>query len=67
MINGYGAVGEMRIGMEKQSTGRKPARVPLCQSQIPYDLSLDRTRAAAIGNWRLTAYRLSYVVAVLRD
>jgi hypothetical protein len=49
----YGAVGGMRIGRGNRSTRRKPAPVPLC-SQIPHDLTWDRTRAAAVGSQRLT-------------
>jgi hypothetical protein len=50
-----GAVGGMRIGRGNRSTRRKPAPVPLCPPQIPRDLTWDRTRAAAVGNQRLTA------------
>jgi hypothetical protein len=45
----YGAVGGMRIGRGNRSTRRKAAPVPL------YDLTWDRTRAAAVGSQRLTA------------
>jgi hypothetical protein len=45
----YGAVGGMRIDKGNRSTRRKPAPVPLCSSQIPHDLTWDRTRAAAMG------------------
>jgi hypothetical protein len=34
---------------------RKPAPVPCCLPQIPQDLTWARTRAAAVGSWRLTA------------
>jgi hypothetical protein len=51
----YGAVGGMRIGRENRSTRRKPAPVPLCPPQIPHYLAWDRTRAAVVGNQRLTA------------
>jgi hypothetical protein len=50
-----GAVGGVRIGRGNQSTRRKPAPVPLCPPQIPNDLTLARTRAAAVGSRRLTA------------
>jgi hypothetical protein len=43
-----GAVGGMRIGKRNRCTRRKPASMPLCQSQIPYDLNWARTRAAAV-------------------
>jgi hypothetical protein len=32
-----------------------PAPVPLCQPQIPHDLTRAQTRSAAVGNRRLTA------------
>jgi hypothetical protein len=50
-----GAVGGMRIGKGNRSTRRKPAPVPLRSPQISHDLTLGRTRAAAVGNRRLTA------------
>jgi hypothetical protein len=55
----YGAVGGMRIGKGKGSTGRKPARVPLCPPQIPHDLTWDRTRTAEVGSQRLTAWAMA--------
>jgi hypothetical protein len=36
-----------QIWQGNRSTGRKPAPVPLCPSQIPHDLTWDRARAAA--------------------
>jgi hypothetical protein len=35
----YGAVGGIRNGRGNRSTRRKPAPVPLCPSQTPYDLT----------------------------
>jgi hypothetical protein len=55
----YGAVGGMRIGKGNRSTRRKPAPVPFCPPQIPHDLTWDRTRAAAVGNQRLTAWAMA--------
>jgi hypothetical protein len=55
----YGAVRGMRIGRGNRSTRRKPVPVPLCPSQIPYDLTWDRTRAAAAGSQRLTAWAVA--------
>jgi hypothetical protein len=55
----YGAVGWMRIGRGNRSTRRKPAPMPLCPPQIPHDLSWDRTRPAAEGSQRLTAWALA--------
>jgi hypothetical protein len=50
-----GAIGGIKIGRGNRSTRRKPAPVPLCPPQIPYDLSRARTLAAAVGSRRLTA------------
>jgi hypothetical protein len=55
----YGAVGGMRIGRGNRSTRRKPVPVPLCPPQIPHDLTWDRTRAAAVGSQRLTAWAMA--------
>jgi hypothetical protein len=55
----YGAVGGMRIGRGNRSTRRKPAPVLLCPPQIPHDLTSDRTRAAAVGSQRLTAWAMA--------
>jgi hypothetical protein len=43
------------IGRVNRSTRRKPAPVPFCPSQIPYDLIRVRILAAAVGYRRLTA------------
>jgi hypothetical protein len=48
-----GEIGGM-IGKGNRSTRRKPAPVPLCPQQTPYAARM-RTRAAAVGNQRLTA------------
>jgi hypothetical protein len=48
----YGAVGGM-VGRGNRSTQIKPAPVPLCQSQIPDDLTRVRTRIAEMRNQRL--------------
>jgi hypothetical protein len=55
----YEAVGGMRIDRGYRSTRRKPAPVPLCPPQIPHDLTLDRTRAAAVGSQRLAALAMA--------
>jgi hypothetical protein len=55
-----GVVGGMRIGRGNRSTRRKPAPVPLCPPQIPHDLTLDRTRAAAVGSRQLTAWAMAW-------
>jgi hypothetical protein len=54
-----GAVGGMRIGRENRITRRKTAPVPLDPPQIPHDLTWVRTRAAAVGNQRLTAWAIA--------
>jgi hypothetical protein len=58
MIDGAdcGAVGGMRIGRVNRSTWSKPAPVPLCPPQNQHDLTWARTRAAAVGSRRLTAW-----------
>jgi hypothetical protein len=43
----------------KRSTLRKPGPAPLCSPQITYDLTLDRTRTAAVGSQRLTAWAMA--------
>jgi hypothetical protein len=42
-----------------RSTRRTPAPVPLCPPQIPHELTWDRTRAAALGSQRLTAWAMA--------
>jgi hypothetical protein len=37
----------------------EPAPAPLCPPQIPLDQTRDRTRAAAVGSQRLTAWALA--------
>jgi hypothetical protein len=43
------------IGRGNRSTRRKPASLPLCPPQTPHAVRT-RTRAAAVGSQRLTAY-----------
>jgi hypothetical protein len=54
-----GAIDGMLIGRANRSTRRKPVSVLLCPPQIPHDLSLARTRAAAVGSRRLTAWAVA--------
>jgi hypothetical protein len=54
-----GAVGGMRIGRGDRSTRRKPAPVLLCPPQIIHDLNWARTRAAAVGSRRPTAWAMA--------
>jgi hypothetical protein len=50
-----GEISGMMIGRENWSTRRKPAPVPLCPPQNPH-AARTRTRAAAVGNQRVTAW-----------
>jgi hypothetical protein len=50
-----GSIGGMKIDRGNWNTRTKPAPVPLCPPQIPYDLTQARTRAAVVGRQRLTA------------
>jgi hypothetical protein len=61
-----GAVGGMKIGRGSRSTRRKPALVPLCPPQIPHDHTWARTRAAAVGNRRLTSWAMARLPVFLR-
>jgi hypothetical protein len=54
-----GAVGGTKIGRGNRSTRRKLAPAPLCPPQIPHDLTRARTRAAAVGSQRLTAWAMA--------
>jgi hypothetical protein len=57
---GYcGANGGMKIGRGNRSTRRKPAPAPFCPPQIPLDQTRARTRAAAVGSQRLTAWAMA--------
>jgi hypothetical protein len=53
------AVGRIWIGKGNRSTRRKTAPVPLCRPQIPHDLTRARTRDAAVGIRRLTAWAIA--------
>jgi hypothetical protein len=48
----------MKSGRWNQSTLRKPAPVPLCPPQISHAVRT-RTRAAAVGSQRLTAWAMA--------
>jgi hypothetical protein len=56
-----GAIRGIKIGRGNRSTRRKPAPVPLCPPQIPHYLTVARTRAAAVGSRRLTAWARPFV------
>jgi hypothetical protein len=53
-----GVVDGMRIGMGNRSTRNNPAQVPLYPPRIPHGMSWERTRAAAVGIRRLTAWAM---------
>jgi hypothetical protein len=54
-----GEFGGMKIGRENRSTRRKPAPAPLCPPQIPLHQTRARTRPAAVGSQRLTAWAMA--------
>jgi hypothetical protein len=54
-----GATGGMKIGRGNRSTRRKSASAPLCPLQIAHDKTRARTRAAAMGSQRLTAWAMA--------
>jgi hypothetical protein len=54
-----GAIGGMKICRGNRSTRRKPGPAPLCPPQIPHDQTRARTRAAAVGSQRLTAWAMA--------
>jgi hypothetical protein len=56
---GWRIFGGMKIGRGNRSTRRKPAPGPLCPPQIPLYHTGDRTRAAAVGSQRLTAWAMA--------
>jgi hypothetical protein len=49
----------MKIGRGNRSTRSKPAPAPLCPPHIPLDQTQARTRAAAVGSQRLTAWAMA--------
>jgi hypothetical protein len=48
-----------KFGRGNQSTRRNPTRPPLCPPQIPLHQTRARTRAAAVGSQRLTAWAMA--------
>jgi hypothetical protein len=59
MIDDCEEIGGMKIGRGTRSTRRKPAPAPLCPPQIPHDQTGARTRTAAVGSQRLTAWAMA--------
>jgi hypothetical protein len=51
--------GGMKTGSGNRSIRGKPVPAPLCPLQIPLDQTRDRTRAAAVGSQRLTAWAMA--------
>jgi hypothetical protein len=49
---------EWEVAQETEVLGKNPAPVLLRPPQIPYDLTRARTRAAALGSQRLTAWAM---------
>jgi hypothetical protein len=56
---GDGEFGGMKIGRGDRSTRWKTATAPLCPPQIPLDQTRARTRDAAVGSQRLTAWAMA--------
>jgi hypothetical protein len=54
-----GAIGGMKIGRGNRSTRRNSVPVPICAPQTPQDQTSARTRSAAVGNRRLTAWAMA--------
>jgi hypothetical protein len=54
-----GEIGGMMTDRGNRSTRRKPAPVPLCPPQTPTCSARTRTRAAAVGSQRLTAWAMA--------
>jgi hypothetical protein len=59
-----GEIGGMMIDRGNRSTRKKPAPVTLCPPQTPHAARM-RTRAAAVGNQRLTACAAARPVNIL--
>jgi hypothetical protein len=60
-----GVVGGLTVDKGNRSTERKLALVLLRPLQIPHDLTRARTRAAAVGSWRLTG--TAFVLCLVLD
>jgi hypothetical protein len=56
---GCGESGGMKIDRGNRSTRRKPAPAPLCPQKIPHEQTRARTRTAAVGSQRLTAWAMA--------
>jgi hypothetical protein len=58
MIDGgdCGVISGIKVDRGNRSTQMKPSPAPLCPPQIPHDHIRARTRPAAVGSQRLTAW-----------
>jgi hypothetical protein len=54
-----GAIGGIKVGRGNRSTRRRPASAPLFPPQIPLDQTRARTRTAAVGSQKLTAWAMA--------
>jgi hypothetical protein len=54
-----GEFGGMKFGRGNRSTWKKSAPAPLYPPQISFDQTRARTRAAAVGSQRLTAWAMA--------
>jgi hypothetical protein len=61
-----GVVGRMTIGRGNRSTRRKPAPVPLCPPQIPYDLTWALTPITAVAEYTVFLERLVFTYKTTR-
>jgi hypothetical protein len=57
--DGRGTVGGMRIGRGNWTTQKNFSPAPLCPPQIAHNLNRARTRAAAVGSRRITAWAMA--------
>jgi hypothetical protein len=50
---------EWELSKETEVFKENMPPVLICPTQIPHDLIWDRTRAAGVGSWRLTAWDMA--------
>jgi hypothetical protein len=60
-----GAIGGMKIGRGNRSTRIKSVPAPICPPQVRHDRTRVRTRAAEVGNQRLTASAMAWAFALV--
>lgn len=66
MIGECEAADEMKTGRGHKCNQRKSAPVPLCLSQITYDLKRDLTQATAVRTWQLTTQTMVWPMCYTR-